>query len=291
MANLPNSWDEAWQTPQRSWKKHRRTHIALKSNLCYELDYIMEEIIIKTKEQIEGIRRSSRLAALSLNYIEPFVEAGVTTGELDWRLEEFMRANGAIPACLGYQGFPKATCISINEVICHGVPGDVKLKDGDIFNIDVTTILDGYFGDTSTMFTIGEISEDAEHIIKVAKHCLKIGIQQVFPGNRFGNIGYEITKYAHLQLTSVVERMCGHGTGIFFHEKPEVQHYITEKDTGPIMKSGMVFTVEPMLCLGGSEGVVCEEDGWTIRTVDGKLSAQFEHTVLCTDTGVEILTL
>ena len=246
-------------------------------------------IIIKNKSQIEGIRKSSRLAAACLQYIEPFVLPGITTAELDWRLEEFIRANGAIPACLGYMGFPKATCISVNEVICHGVPGDYVLRDGDIVNIDVTTILAGYFGDTSTMYVIGEVSEDAQHVIKVAKHCLDIGLREVYPGNRFGNIGYSIQSYAMLNGCTVVHQFTGHGVGLKFHEDPQVP-FIADKDSGPVMKSGMIFTIEPMINLGSPDAIISESDKWTASTVDGSLSAQFEHSVLVTEDGHEVLT-
>jgi methionyl aminopeptidase len=247
-------------------------------------------ILIKNQRQIEGIRKSCRLAAATLRYISQFVVAGVTTGELNDLCEKYIVDNNAIPAPLGYMGYPKATCISLNEVICHGIPGQEKLKDGDIVNIDVTTILDGYYGDTSTMFTVGAISEDAQHLLDVAKRCLDIGIKQVRPGNRFGNIGYEIHKYAMLQGCTVVYQFCGHGVGIRFHEEPQVSH-IADKDSGPKMRPGMIFTIEPMINLGSPEAIIDEEDKWTARTVDGKLSAQYEHTVLVTSTGAEILTL
>lgn len=255
-------------------------------------------IIIKTPEQIDGIRKSCQLAAQCLEFIRPHIQAGVTTASLDAKIDQFMRDNRAIPACLNYVipvipvPYPNATCISLNEVICHGVPsGKVVLKEGDILNIDVTTILDGYYGDTSTMFTVPPISKDASDLLTIAKKCLELGIKQVRPGNFFGNIGYEITKYAILQRVSVVYHMSGHGVGIFFHEEPQVQHYITEKNTGPVMEPGMIFTCEPMINLGAAEGVVDGGDMWTIRTADGMLSAQYEHTLLCTNTGVEILTL
>lgn len=250
-------------------------------------------IIIKNTKQIDGIRKSCKLAANCLKHIEPFVKAGVTTGELNDEIEFFIRKHNAIPAPLGYivddQSYPKATCISVNEVICHGIPGDYKLKDGDILNIDVTTILNGYYGDTATMFTVGEISDDAKHIINVAKNCLEIGIQQVKPKNQFGMIGRAIQRYANLQQCTVVYQFCGHGVGLRFHEPPQVSH-CEESDLGAQMKPGMIFTVEPMINLGCPYAVIDKKDHWTARTIDGKLSAQFEHTVLVTEDGVEILT-
>lgn len=248
-------------------------------------------IYLKNKKQIEKMRKSGELAAKTLKHIEPFVVAGVTTEYLNNEIEKFIRDNGAIPACLNYKGFPASCCISINEVICHGIPDKRTLKDGDILNIDVTTILDGWYGDTSTMFSVGEISEDAKKIISVTKEALRIGIEQVRPGNYLGNIGYEINKYATSQGCSVVYQFTAHGTGFFFffHEEPFISH-IAPKDSGIKMRRGMTFTIEPMLNLGKPEAIISEVDGWTATTIDGKLSAQFEHTILVTEQGYEILT-
>ena len=173
-------------------------------------------IIIKTPEQIEGIRKSCKLAAATLRHVEQFIQPGISTNEINNHANEFIRKHNAIPAPLNYMGFPKETCISVNEVICHGIPGDYKLKDGDIVNVDVTTILDGYYGDTSTMFSVGNISDDAKHLLKVAKHSLEVGIKQIKPGNYFGNIGYQIWRYAKTQMCTIVYQFCGHGTGFFF---------------------------------------------------------------------------
>lgn len=247
-------------------------------------------ILIKDWRQIEGIRKSCKLAGQTLKHIEQYVTPGISTNELNKLADIFMRANGAIPAPLNYLGFPKETCISVNEVICHGIPSDYKLKEGDIVNVDVTTILDGYYGDTSMTYAVGAISEDAKHLMDVAKKCLEIGIKQIKPGNYFGNIGYEITKYANLQQCTVVEQFCGHGCGIFFHEEPQVQHYMTKKDQGEKMKVGHIFTVEPMINQKGPDGIIDEHDGWTVRTADGGLSAQYEETVLVTMKGYEVLT-
>lgn len=247
-------------------------------------------IRLKNYKQIQGIRKSCVLAAKTLKFVEPLVKAGVTTGHLDEQIEKFIRDNGAIPATLGYKGYPKSCCISVNEVICHGIPGDYALKDGDILNIDVTTILDGYFGDTSTMFTVGEISEDAKKLLKVAKECLEVGIKQVRPGNYLGNIGYEINQLAKAYSCSVVYQFSGHGCGIAFHEEPQLCH-VAPKNSGPKLRKGMTFTIEPMLNLGVPEAVINEADGWTATTEDGKLSAQYEHTILVTQEGHEILTV
>lgn len=250
----------------------------------------MEKIIIKTPEQIEGIRKSSKLAGQTLEYIAQFVKEGVSTELIDQKIEAFIRENGAIPATLGYGGFPKSCCVSINEVVCHGIPSEENiLKNGDILNIDVTTILNGYFGDTSRMFTIGEVSQVAHDLIEVTKHSLYLGIQQVKPGNNFGNIGFAISKYVKSKGFSVVYEYCGHGVGIEFHEEPQIDH-TSRRNTGPIMKPGMTFTIEPMINQGRPGTVVDKVDKWTARTVDKKLSAQFEHTILITETGYEVLT-
>lgn len=247
-------------------------------------------IIIKTEEQIEGIRKSSKLAGEILIYISDFVKEGVSTGYLDQLIHNYTIEHNAIPATLNYSGFPKSCCISPNEIVCHGIPSeDVILKNGDILNIDVTTILDGYFGDTSKMYLIGEPSETALKLVNATKHCLDLGIQQVKPGNHLGNIGYVISKYATSQGFSVVYEFCGHGVGIEFHEDPQVDH-ASRKNSGPLLKPGMIFTIEPMINEGRPRVKVDETDGWTARTIDLKLSAQFEHTVLVTNTGFEVLT-
>lgn len=250
----------------------------------------MDKIIIKTPEQIEWIRKSSKLAGQTLEYIAEFVKEGVSTEYLDQKIEAFIRENGAIPATLGYGGYPKSSCISINEVVCHGIPSEnTILKNGDILNIDVTTILNGYFGDTSKMFIIGEVSAVALDLIAATKHCLNLGIQQVKPGNNFGNIGFAISKYVKMKGFSVVYEFCGHGVGIQFHEEPQIDH-TSRRNTGPIMKPGMTFTIEPMINQGRPGTIVDKHDKWTARTVDNKLSAQFEHTILVTETGYEVLT-
>lgn len=250
----------------------------------------MGKIIIKTPEQIEGIRQSSVLAAQTLDYAEQFVQEGMNTEYIDDKIEEFIRSHGAIPATLGYNGYPKSSCISPNNIICHGIPAkSTILKPGDILNIDITTILNGYFGDTSRMFTVGVISKAADDLIETTWHCLDLGIEQVKPGNRFGNIGFVINRYAKAKGYSVVYEFCGHGVGIEFHEEPQVDH-ASRRHTGPIMKPGMIFTIEPMINQGKAKAVIDKNDGWTARTMDNKLSAQFEHTILVTETGYEVLT-
>jgi methionyl aminopeptidase len=247
-------------------------------------------IIIKNQEQIEGIRKSSKLAGETLIYIEEFVKEGVSTEFLDQLIHKFIIDHGAISATMNYNGYPKSCCISPNEVVCHGIPSpDTILKNGDILNIDITTILDGYFGDTSKMYTIGMIGEKAQKLINATKHCLDLGIQQVRPGNYLGNIGYVISRYATSQGFSVVYEYCGHGVGIEFHEEPQVDHSAS-KNSGIKLKPGMIFTIEPMINEGKPRVKIDDWDGWTARTIDNKLSAQFEHTILVTDTGCEVLT-
>ena len=250
----------------------------------------MKKIIIKTPEQIEGIRRSSKLAGQTLEYIAEFVKEGVSTEYLNEKIDAYIRQHGAIPATLGYSGYPKSCCISVNEVVCHGIPCESNiLKDGDILNIDVTTILNGFYGDTSKMFTIGEVSSRALELIEVTKHGMNLGIQQVKPGNQFGNIGFAISKYVKSKGFSVVYEYCGHGVGIDFHEEPQVDH-TSRRNTGSFMQPGMTFTIEPMINEGRPGTIVDKADKWTARTVDKKLSAQFEHTILITETGYEVLT-
>lgn len=249
----------------------------------------MDRPIIKTEEQINGIRKSCQLAAKSLTFITPHVKAGITTEQLDQLLEMFIRDHKAIPACLGYKGFPKSTCISVNEVICHGIPGKYALKEGDIVNIDVTTILDGYFGDTSRMYSIPPISKEANDIMRVAKEALDVGIKQVRHGAYIGAIGREIQKFVERNNFSVVRNYTGHATGCHFHEQPQIPHFCPV-DMRPIMQAGWILTVEPMINSGRHECIV-ESDGWTAKTIDGKLSAQYEHTILVKHGGYEILTL
>jgi len=246
-------------------------------------------VILKTAAQIDGIRKSCHLARQTLKHIEPFIIEGVTTRFIDQKIVEYMKQNGAKAATLNYKGYPASSCISVNDVVCHGIPNDTILKNGDIVNVDVTTILDGYFGDTCMMYKVGEISTEASQLVADTKKCLDIGIAQCYPGNYLGNIGYEIAKYAHRHGYSVVYEFCGHGVGVKFHEDPEVNHE-ADRNSGPKLKPGMTFTIEPMINRGKARVKVDKKDKWTARTIDGKLSAQFEHTVLITETGVDVLT-
>lgn len=259
----------------------------------------MGKILIKTPEQIEGIRKSAKLTAMTLDMIGAYVQPWISTLELDNIMNAFIQKNGWISADLGYLGnnkwgkwpnaYNRCTCISLNDVICHGIPrADEFLKEGDILNIDVSTIYEWYFGDASRMYSVGSISENAKKIIAVTKRAWEIGIEQVRPGNYFGNIWYEISKYAEENGCSVVREYTGHGVGVQFHEEPYVYHK-AEKNSGPKMQPGMIFTIEPMINLGRYATKI-DKDNWTVRTKDGSLSAQFEHTVLVTETGHEILT-
>jgi methionyl aminopeptidase len=237
----------------------------------------------------EGMRAAGRLAAATLDFITPRVRPGASTGELDQACHDFITERGAVPAPLGYRGFPKSICTSINHVVCHGIPGDKRLVAGDIVNIDVTVILDGWHGDTSRMFYAGEPKLLARRLCDVTYDAMMRGITAVKPGARLGDIGHAIQSYAEAQRFSVVRDFCGHGLGKVFHDAPNILHY-GAPGIGPVLEPGMFFTVEPMINAGSFE-VKILADGWTAVTRDKSLSAQFEHSVGVTETGVEIFTL
>ena len=250
-------------------------------------------ISIKTDDEIEKMRVAGRLAAEVLDMIAPHVKSGTSTDELDQICHDYIvNEQDAIPAPLNYHGFPKSICTSVNNVVCHGIPGDKKLKKGDIVNIDITVIKDGYHGDTSKMFIIGKSSVKAQRICRIAQECLYIGIKQVKPGIRLGEIGKAIGEHASKNNCSIVRDYCGHGIGREFHAAPQVNHYDNGLiDQSPILEAGMTFTIEPMVNLGGYEVATSKLDGWTVTTKDRSLSAQWEHTILVTKDGCEILTL
>ena len=250
-------------------------------------------ISIKSPEQIEKMRIAGRLASSVLEMIGKYVIVGVTTEKLDQICHDFIVNDlKSIPAPLNYNGFPKSICTSINNVVCHGIPGEKKLKKGDIINIDITIIKDGFHGDTSKMFMVGKPSVKASRICKITQECLMLGIQQVKPGIHLGEIGKVIGSYAKSKNCSDVKDYCGHGIGLGFHELPQVIHYDDGKiEQSPILESGMTFTIEPMINLGGYEVITSKIDGWTVTTKDRSLSAQWEHTILVTETGYEILTI
>jgi methionyl aminopeptidase len=248
-----------------------------------------ETITLLSKREIEQMRKAGALAAKLLEYLEPFVQPGVSTQKLNDLAEEWTQKHGAVSAPLGYHGFPKSICTSINHVVCHGIPNEKQiLKDGDIINIDVTPILDGYYGDTSKTYCVGEVTPVAKKLVEVTEKCLYLAIAEVKPGNRIGDIGAAIQEYAEAEGFSVVRDFVGHGIGKIFHTAPQVPHYGT-RGKGKKLRPGMVFTIEPMINEGGWETKILE-DGWTAITIDGKLSAQFEHTLAVTEAGVEILT-
>lgn len=249
-----------------------------------------DNIIIHAPADLQKMRIAGRVAAETLDYIAPFVRVGVSTGELDKLTHDFMVSKGAIPATLGYRGYPKSCCISINHIICHGIPDfDRKLLDGDILNIDVTAIVDGWYGDTSRMYYAGSPKIKAKKLVDVTYDCMMLGIEQVKPGAHLGDIGYAIQTEAHKHGYSVVDMFCGHGLGQHFHEEPQVMHCGT-KGQGPVLEEGMFFTIEPMINIGKKEGIILK-DGWTAATKDKTLSAQFEHSLAVTSTGYEIFTL
>jgi len=241
-------------------------------------------------EGFEGMRRAGQLAAQTLDFIAPYVQPGVTTAELDRLCERFMRDAGAVPATIGYHGYAHATCISVNHVVTHGIPSEDKvLREGDILNIDVTPLLDGWHGDSSRMYVVGEASVLAKRLIATTYEALMAGIAAVKPGATLGDIGHAIEQVARRERFSIVEDFCGHGVGRVFHDAPQVLHF-GKPGTGIVLEPGMIFTIEPMLN-AGKPGVKVLADGWTAVTRDRSLSAQFEHSVGVTETGVEVFTL
>lgn len=249
-------------------------------------------VTIKTPDEIALMRVAGRLAAEVLEMIGPYVVPGVTTGKLDSICHDYIvNQQQAIPAPLNYNGFPKSICTSINHVICHGIPSDGKtLKSGDIINIDITVIKDGFHGDTSKMFLVGDVSSHAERLVKVTQESLYMAIELVKPGATLGDIGHVIQKYTEGKNYSVVREYCGHGIGRIFHEEPQVVHY-GRAGTGVEIKEGMTFTIEPMINAGTRHTKLSRKDGWTVTTRDRRLSAQWEHTLAVTKDGCEILTL
>jgi methionyl aminopeptidase len=247
-------------------------------------------IKIHGAEGFEGMRRAGRLAAEVLDFITPHVQPGITTDALDRLCHDFIVSHGAIPAPLNYRGFPRSICTSINHVVCHGIPGDRRLMEGDIVNLDITVILDGWHGDTSRMFLVGDkVPLKARRLVDLTYEAMMLGIAQVKPGVRVGAIGHAIQTLVESQRFSVVRDFCGHGIGRIFHDAPSILHFGAPED-GPVLRPGMFFTVEPMVNAGRFE-VKILSDGWTAVTKDRSLSAQFEHTVGVTETGYEIFTL
>lgn len=246
--------------------------------------------MIKTTEQIEGIRQSGEINTAVLDAVASYIRAGISTEAVDQLVYDFTVSKGAVPAPLHYENFPKSVCISINEEVCHGIPdSSIILKEGDIVNVDVSTVFNGYYSDASRMFMIGEISEERRRLVQVTRECLELGIQAARPWGFLGDIGEAIQKHAESQGYSVVRDFCGHGVGLQFHEQPEVEH-TGKKKTGMLLVPGMVFTIEPMINMGRSEIFIDSDNEWTVITADGLPSAQWENTLVITESGTEILT-
>ena len=283
-----------------SGKKFKKCHLGkeqIQPHPMQEQPQFSDKLIyIKNEEQIEGIRKSSQLTKKLLDMVEDRIAGGVTTNEINQWVHSETLANGAIPAPLNYghgrsrrrMPFPKSICTSPNNVICHGIPNNQALSNGDILNVDITCILDGYFGDASRMFIIGDVPKETRKLVQVTRECLNLGIEQVFPSKRLGDIGHTIQNHAEKNGFSVVRDFAGHGVGLEFHEAPQVLHY-GQPGKGEKLRENMVFTIEPMINMGSYECRILG-DGWTAVTADGSLSAQWEHTLLVTDSGAEILT-
>lgn len=281
--------DECWCG---SHKKYKKCHLEFDKKLSYmkRQGYkIPPQKRIKNEEQIEGIRQAAVVNNGLLDYIENHIQAGMTTEDIDQMTNEYLAKHHAKSADLNYEGFPKSICTSVNDEVCHGIPSsDVVLKDGDIINVDATTIVNGYFADASRMFMIGEVSDEAKKLVEVTKECLYKGMESVKPWKScFGDIGIAIEQHAKKYGYTVVREFCGHGVGLAMHEDPCVMHYDAHVPTELIVP-GMVFTIEPMINAGKRE-IYIGENGWTVHTQDGSLSAQWEHTFLVTETGVEII--
>ena len=283
--------DPCWCGSKKKWKKCHFPEESCSEKKLF-LKYLNQyQIILKNQEQIKKIRLSCRLAAEILHALCNAAKEGVTTNELNSLAEKLHQDNNAFAAPLNYGSppYPKSICTSVNEMICHGIPNDIPLKNGDILNIDVSCILDGYFGDCSKMVTIGKISDEAQHLLKTVSLCLDASIEPLAPHVALSKIGEQIETVATQQKCSVVYQFIGHGVGLKFHEAPQVLHYRNDMDI-PLVE-GMIFTIEPMINLGAAEAVIDPKNEWEARTVDGKLSAQKEHTILITADGHEILTL
>jgi len=283
--------DPCWCGSGVKWKKCHYPRLPKEKISSQALFYLKQfNILLKTPEQIEGIKRACKVTSDILDTLCKSAKAGVTTLELDQLSRKLHKEAGAIPACLGYGNppFPKTICTSLNEVICHGIPDTRPLQEGDICNIDVSSIVGGYFGDASRMVVIGEVSEEKKRVVEVSYECLYQAIAVCKPGAPINAIATAIEEHARARGCSVVDQFVGHGVGIAFHEAPEVAHHYNNNEIP--MAPGMTFTIEPMINAGVKEGIIDPIDHWTVRTKDGKASAQWEHTLLITDTGVEILT-
>ncbi|MSR94019.1 type I methionyl aminopeptidase [Clostridiaceae bacterium 68-1-5] len=252
-------------------------------------EIVPDSSLLKTPQQIEAIKKSARLNTAVLDHVEAHIRAGLSTEDIDRLVFQFTKEHGGIPAPLGYEGFPKSVCTSVNNVICHGIPSEQEiLKEGDIINVDVSTILDGYFSDASRMFCIGTPSPEARRLVTVTRECVELGLAAARPWGHLGDIAFAISSHAKKHGYSVVEEIGGHGIGLEFHEDPYVS-YVTPKGSEMVLVPGMIFTIEPMINQGSPRFTVDSQNGWTVSTVDGGLSAQVEYMVLITDTKAEVL--
>lgn len=276
-----------------SKKKYKKCHLEFDEKIMSykKKGYIVpSRDIIKNAEQIEGIRESARINTAVLDLVAKNIKAGMSTEDIDVLVHDFTVSQGAIPAPLNFQGFPKSCCTSINDEICHGIPNEnVIIKDGDIINVDVSTINNGYFSDASRMFMIGEVHEDLKKLVRVSKECLDLGLKSVKPWGFLGDLGEAVQTHAEANGYSVVREFGGHGVGLQFHEDPFVAH-VGKKGTDMILVPGMIFTIEPMINMGKPDLFVDEDNDWTALTEDGSPSSQWEYTILVTETGTEILT-
>ena len=276
-----------------SGRKYKACHMIFDEKIehyAFEGHIVPRHDLLKTPEQIEGIRQSSKLNIAILDEIEKQIHIGMSTEEIDRLVYDMTKEMGGIPAPLGYEGFPKSVCTSINEVVCHGIPCKERLlKDGDIVNVDVSTIYQGYFSDSSRMFMLGNVDSETQKLVKVAKECIDVGLEQVKPWNFLGDMAQANNDHAKANGYSIVREIGGHGVGLEFHEEPFVS-YVTSKGTEMLMVPGMVFTIEPMVNMGKADIYIDDQDGWTVYTDDGKPSAQWEVTLVVTEDGYEILT-
>ena len=276
-----------------SGKKYKRCHMAMEEKMeqLREAGHIVPgRELLKTPAQIEAIKKSAELNTAVLDHVAKHIHAGMNTEDIDVLVHDFTVSHGGIPAPLGYEGFPKSVCTSLNNEICHGIPDkNIILQEGDIINVDVSTILDGYFSDASRMFKIGTVSERAERIVRVTEECVELGLKAAKPWGHLGDIADAIYTHAQKNGYSVVEDIGGHGIGLEFHEEPFVS-YVTPKGSEMVLVPGMMFTIEPMLNEGSPDFFVDEDNDWTVYTIDDGLSAQIEYMVLVTETGIEVLT-
>lgn len=276
-----------------SGKKYKRCHMAMEEKMeqLREAGHIVPgRELLKTPAQIEAIKKSAELNTAVLDHVAKHIHAGMSTEDIDVLIHDFTVSHGGIPAPLGYEGFPKSVCTSLNNEICHGIPDkNIILQEGDIINVDVSTILDGYFSDASRMFKIGTVSERAERIVRVTEECVELGLKAAKPWGHLGDIADAIYTHAQKNGYSVVEDIGGHGIGLEFHEEPFVS-YVTPKGSEMVLVPGMMFTIEPMLNEGSPDFFVDEDNDWTVYTIDDGLSAQIEYMVLVTETGIEVLT-